>query len=41
MVFGVFEVINSIGKDILVIGFDGNKDVFVFIKDGKFLVIVV
>ncbi|MDP0483420.1 ribose ABC transporter substrate-binding protein RbsB [Bacillus subtilis] len=35
MALGALEAINSSGKDILVIGFDGNKDALASIKDGK------
>ncbi|MCY7760950.1 ribose ABC transporter substrate-binding protein RbsB [Bacillus spizizenii] len=35
MALGALEAINSTGKDILVIGFDGNKDALASIKDGK------
>lgn len=35
MVLGALEAINSSGKDILVIGFDGNKDALASIKDRK------
>ncbi|MET4564663.1 ribose ABC transporter substrate-binding protein RbsB [Bacillus subtilis] len=35
MALGALEAINSSGKDILVIGFDGNKDALSSIKDGK------
>nr|WGE08196.1 substrate-binding domain-containing protein [Bacillus subtilis] len=35
MALGALEAINSSGKDILVIGFDGNKDALASIKNGK------
>ncbi len=35
MALGALEAINSSGKDIIVIGFDGNKDALASIKDGK------
>lgn len=35
MALGALEAINSSGKDILVIGFDGNKDALASIKDRK------
>ncbi|MCY8510986.1 ribose ABC transporter substrate-binding protein RbsB [Bacillus mojavensis] len=35
MALGALEAINSSGKDILVVGFDGNKDAISSIKDGK------
>ncbi|QBJ84037.1 Ribose import binding protein RbsB [Bacillus subtilis] len=35
MALGALEAINSSGKDILVIGFDGNKDALASIEDGK------
>ncbi|PJY99684.1 MULTISPECIES: ribose ABC transporter substrate-binding protein RbsB [Bacillus] len=35
MALGALEAINSSGKDIAVIGFDGNKDALASIKDGK------
>ncbi|MGM0949784.1 MAG: ribose ABC transporter substrate-binding protein RbsB [Bacillota bacterium] len=35
MALGALEAINSSGKDIVVIGFDGNKDALASIKDGK------
>ncbi|WP_338443339.1 ribose ABC transporter substrate-binding protein RbsB [Bacillus spizizenii] len=35
MALGALEAINSSVKDILVIGFDGNKDALASIKDGK------
>ncbi|WP_336155884.1 ribose ABC transporter substrate-binding protein RbsB [Bacillus sp. 204(2023)] len=35
MALGALEAINSSGKDILVIGFDGNKDALASIKGGK------
>lgn len=35
MALGALEAINSSGKDILVVGFDGNDDALKSIKDGK------
>lgn len=34
-------MINSLGKDVLVVGFDGNDDVIKVVKEGKLGVIVV
>lgn len=35
MALGALEAINSSGKHILVVGFDGNKDAISSIKNGK------